>query len=773
MLIGLLLAIALPAHAEVTKVSQAWFMALRQLQSAPESAVGSEAQVALPHRWSAQRGAPLPAGRYRLSFEARPRGEMLALRFEFASERALLVLNGALLADIGAGRPAQHVYRAMPLLVPVPPELVVAGRNELEVRVAHGPSTRAMLSAMEVGTLRELEARHVQWRRWLVDIPQNANLLAMALAALLVLVWLQRRQEVALGLFGALYLAGSWRNYGYYAEVIVPAAPWDGIQYVTVIWTATLSMLFAAHYTAERGKPVPWPRLRQALVRIALVLTVAAALAVVVEPRWLAPMRRLTYPLLPLLNLFTAVLFIAHAVRCRGWPESLMAATYTMLVISGVHDVLMALGVFAGLGVFSLPYTMPVLMAVFSIVMLNRVLHAMHVAEDLTLTLERRVADRTRDLAAANEAKGRFIAAASHDLRQPLHAIALMVGLLRERIRYPEVKALVDKVQAAVDGMSGLLTGLLDISRLDGGQVRPKVEEVALQPLLAAVVASELPQAQTAGLRLRLVPTKAVARTDRTLLDSMLRNLVGNAIRYTPSGSVLVGVRRRGGMAWVQVIDTGVGIPEAEQPQVFDEFYRGSAVQRTAGRGSGFGLGLSIVQRSARLLGHPLTLDSVPGRGTRVQLGLPLSPTAARSARHDPGAAALSGAQRQRLEGAFVALLEDDPTAREALASLLNRWGCHVVQAGSLDGLLAALPEHLRPPDLLLCDFRLGHGPDGLQSIARLRAAGAGPNCPALLLTAETTADVLDAARRAGVQVLNKPATPAQLAAALVAQLPS
>lgn len=759
-----------PATDAVVTVSVARFQPLAALDQAPAAVGGPSAEVSLPHRWDGRGPSRLPAALYQLQFEAEPGAEMLALRFEMASERAELRLNGVLLHEAGSARRAQHVYRAMPMLVAVPPDLVRAGLNTLELRVEHGQSTRAMLSAMEFGPLDRVTERHQQWRRWLVEIPQNANLLAMSLAALLILVWLRRRQEHALGYFGVLYLTGSWRNYGYYSDVIFPAAAWDGIQFVTVIWNGTLALLFAAHYVAPARDAVPWRRTRTVVVAWAGVLSVLAVLAVALDPGpGLSWLRKLAYPWLLPLNLFTAWVFIAHAARSRRWPEGLMAATYGVLVASGLHDNLMVFGVIDGLRVFSLPYAMPVLMAVFSVVMLNRVLEAMRVAEDLTQALEQRVADRTRDLAAANEAKSRFLAAASHDLRQPLNAIALLVGLLRERIRYPEVRALVDKAQATVEGMSGLLRGLLDLSRLEGDQVRLRVEPVALQPLLAGILATDLPQAQARGLVLRVARSRAVVLSDRTLLESLLRNLVANAIRYTPRGRVLVGVRHRGGRAWLQVIDTGVGIPEHERERVFEEFFRGRAAE---GGETGFGLGLSIVQRSARLLGHPLDLQSTPGQGTCVQIGLPLAP------REDWGIAdatavpVVDGRHRARIAGCFVALIEDQATERDAVASLLRQWGCHVVQGANLEELATALQQHLRQPDLLLSDYRLGQGANGLDALAALRDLIERPEAPALLLTAETTESVLAHARRCGVPVLHKPISPARLCEAMARQLP-
>jgi signal transduction histidine kinase/CheY-like chemotaxis protein len=467
------------------------------------------------------------------------------------------------------------------------------------------------------------------------------------------------------------------------------------------------------------------------------------------------------------INVCIVWLLAQHASRRRELVDALMALTYAVLALSVLLDSLLLFGLWRSIGFYTLPYTMPVLMAVFSLVLLGRVLQAMRDSEELTQTLERRVSERTLALQAAHDAKARFLTAASHDLRQPLHAIALLVGLLRERIRYPEVRNLVDRVQSGVDDLATLLGGLLDLSRLEGGQLQPRFEPVPLQPLLQSLAETAAPLAQARGLELRVARSRAVVRTDRVLLDSMLRNLVSNAIRYTPAGVVLVGVRRRpGAIAQMQVIDTGVGIAESDRQRVFDEFYRGrSAAQIDAG----FGLGLSIVRRAADLLGHKVGLWSSPGTGTRISLDLPVVPfiSPVEDGPAETTSADVSPIDRRTLAGTFVAVLEDDVAVRDALSALLRQWDCHVVVADSVTGLLGALKLHLRAPDLLLSDFRLGGGDDGLNAVAQLRARLGQPGSPALLLTADTSVDLLQRAGALGIPVSHKPILPAQLAASM------
>ena len=249
--------------------------------------------------------------------------------------------------------------------------------------------------------------------------------------------------------------------------------------------------------------------------------------------------------------------------------------------------------------------------------------------------LETRVAERTRQLAAANallharrdeaeqasQAKTRFLASASHDLRQPLHTISLLVGVLRRQAVTPEVGQLVNHIQASVAAMEALFVGLLDISKLDAGMARPVLGDHDLAELLRRVAASHGPEAARKGLRLSVVPTRCAVHTDAVLLERVLGNLVSNAIRYTRNGKVLVGCRRRPGGIELQVWDTGIGIAPAQLAHVFDEFYQIDNPERD--RGKGLGLGLAIVKRTLELLGHRYALRSAPGRGTCFSILLP------------------------------------------------------------------------------------------------------------------------------------------------------
>jgi signal transduction histidine kinase/CheY-like chemotaxis protein len=686
---------------------------------------------------------------------------MQALRFTHVSARVVMHLNGGLLYERGAALADAHAIRTLPLLVDVPPALLVPGRNLLELRVQHGQWQRAGLAGVSFGDRGLLAQAHQRYLLWQVDAPQIVNLLAMAVSTVLLLIWWLRRSEVALGLFGALFLITSFRNYGYFAELLIPAALADWMQFGGVLCGSLLLLPFLWRHGGW-----PQPRLERALLWTGAVLLLLGAGLMAVYPAGMFGLRLMVYPGTLALSVLACGVACRAAWRSRRGADLWIAVGLALIVVGSVHDFALLAGQLGMEAAYWTPYLTPVLLGVFSLQMVGRMLGAMDTAEQLSQALEQRVAQRTRELAAANDARNRFIAVASHDLRQPLNAVGLLVGTLRERIRFPEVRTLVDKIQASVDGMAALLQSLLDLSRLDVGGAAPRLDDVPLAGLLGALRAELEPLAQQRGLRLRFAPTRVVVRTDRALLAGMLRNLVGNAIRYTPQGAVLVGVRRRGASAWLQVIDTGLGIDPAEQALVFDEFYRGNAAGATQVPGAG--LGLAIVRRSADALGHALVLRSAPGRGTLMAIELPLA--AAGEAWPGAGAAPGADADSRRLVGNFVVVVEDDVLARDALGLLLRQWGCHVLAAPSAAQALAELQGHLRSPDLLLCDFHLGPGPDGLQAIDALRRA-VGETVPALLMTAELPAAQRAAMGRQDVPMLAKPVTPTALLRALVACL--
>ena len=394
--------------------------------------------------------------------------------------------------------------------------------------------------------------------------------------------------------------------------------------------------------------------------------------------------------------------------------------------------------------------------------------------------LETRVAERTQELAGANamlhakhkeaeqasQAKTRFLASASHDLRQPLHTISLLVGVLSRQPVAPEVGQLVAHIQVSVSSMEALFGSLLDISRLDAGMSRPVLGDHALAALLHRVAANHEPEAARKQLRLAVMPPRCAVRTDAALLERVLNNLVSNAIRYTVRGKVLVGCRRRPGGVELQVWDTGIGIAPAQLPHVFEEFFQIDNPERD--RGKGLGLGLAIVKRTLDLLGHPHTLRSAPGRGTCFSILLPAAEAlpVVSMAPAQPEALA-SG---RRIAGAFIAVIDDEADTLRAMQALCRSWGAHVLTAASARQCLGLLKEHLRHPDLILCDYRLRQGHDGLAAVRRIRAR-IGQAVPAIIITGDIGAAELRRVADANLPLLHKPVSADRLLAAIEAAL--
>jgi PAS domain S-box-containing protein len=368
---------------------------------------------------------------------------------------------------------------------------------------------------------------------------------------------------------------------------------------------------------------------------------------------------------------------------------------------------------------------------------------------ELTLaneTLELRVAERTRELAQAtseaqraNEAKSHFLAAVSHDLMQPLHAAQLFAHALAERgYDAPSARHLNDSLSAT----EGLLAGLLDIARLEGGRLHPQPRDFPLAEVLEPLVAEFRALARDRGVRLSVVDSRAWVCSDPLLLRRVLQNFLSNALRYSERGRVLLGVRRQGAGLRLEVWDTGPGIAEEERSVIFEEFRRGS----TAG-GQGLGLGLSIAQRVAALLDHPIGLRSWPGEGSVFHVDVPR----ATSAYH---ASAPSTADVYPLPPGRALILDNEPAALAALGALLGSWGWEVHAAAHAAHALNA-PWR---PDLCVLDYHLDRGQTGLDVLVELRREH--PGVQAVMLTADRDGELRQRLMEAGVVVLYKPLKP-------------
>jgi len=383
--------------------------------------------------------------------------------------------------------------------------------------------------------------------------------------------------------------------------------------------------------------------------------------------------------------------------------------------------------------------------------------------------LEQRVADRTAELthvnqelaraqAAAEEAnlgKTRFLAAAGHDILQPLNAARLYSTALSEKLGRSETSEFARNIDSSLEAVEAILGMVLDISRLDTGALKPEVSVFRLDKLLTQIATDFTPLARKKALKLRVVPSSIVVKTDRNMLRRLIQNLVSNSIKYSRSGGMLLGVRRRGAFVELQVLDTGIGIPQHKLKLVFREFTRLDEGMREA---EGLGLGLSIVDRIARLLAFPLSVRSVQGKGTTFTLRIPVSnepvPVAETRSRRGP-------ARALELTGLDVLCIDNDADILSGMETLLSGWGCNVTTLRNGAALRAFCANRSTAPDVIVADYHLIHE-NGIDMIGYTREHFK-TEIPAILLTADRSKEVRQRAEEENITLLNKPLRPAAL----------
>ncbi len=381
--------------------------------------------------------------------------------------------------------------------------------------------------------------------------------------------------------------------------------------------------------------------------------------------------------------------------------------------------------------------------------------------EELVAELRRQNAIAEQARIAAEEAsrsKSRFFAAANHDLRQPLHSLGLFATALRNGSEGRAGIKLVDQILQCTDSLERLFDNLLDISRLDAGQVAVKLHIVPLNDVLTRLRSMFTIPAQEKNLKLRLRPSALHVHTDSTLLFRVLSNLVSNALRYTQSGGIVVGCRRRGDKVLIEVWDTGIGIPAEHQERIFEEFYQLNNPERDRTRG--LGLGLATVRRIAQLLDHPVQVQSRVGRGSRFSIEVPI----ADPARVPTASATVEHKIPNLLRGKFIVVIDDEASVRLGMQSLLESWGCSCLTASNAEEALAGMSGRI--PDFIIADLRLRGENTGIEAIKALRAE-LGNGVPAVLVSGDTATDQLRKVSAAGLTLMHKPLKAVRLRAML------
>ncbi len=362
---------------------------------------------------------------------------------------------------------------------------------------------------------------------------------------------------------------------------------------------------------------------------------------------------------------------------------------------------------------------------------------------------------------AANRAKSQFLAAASHDLRQPLHALSLFSATLMLRAADATTSEIAGHINKALASLATLVDSLLDVSKLDAGAVRPELQRVSVKALIERIEADYRPVAREKGLTFRIAPAEAQIETDPVLLERLLRNLIDNAFKYTAAGSVSLDAELDEGTVCISVRDTGPGIPESERERIFEEFYQIGNPERD--RAKGLGLGLAIVRRLALLLGLEVQLESQPGHGSCFAVTLPRingngGAQLLRRLPPEDEASALSGVK--------VLVLDDEPSVRVGTRALLESWGCRVAACSGLVEAQQLLDTYAPEVDVIVADFRLAQNENGIDTVHRLRARLG--SVPAMIVSGDTAPERLRAAQASGLPFLHKPVSAEELKQALL-----
>ena len=370
------------------------------------------------------------------------------------------------------------------------------------------------------------------------------------------------------------------------------------------------------------------------------------------------------------------------------------------------------------------------------------------------------LAEQKTEAEQANLAKSRFLAAASHDLRQPLHAQGLFVGELQARIHNEENKRILTNLKDSMEAMHELFNSLLDISRLDASVVEPKQENFSINVLLRELHLDFSPLANEKGLVFRITHSRAVVNSDPALLKRIIRNMVSNAIRYTHQGKVLVGCRRHADQLRIQIWDTGIGIHKADQQSIFEEFHQLHHSERD--RRTGLGLGLAIANRLATLMRHPIEVRSQVGKGSMFSVAVPFVGTVT----NDVSPPSLIVNRDGDLSGHIILVIDDEPVILRGMKGLLEQWGCQVLAAESVAQAVAYVQAPMPCLAAIIADYRLRNHETGVEAIACIRAL-LKKEVPGFLITGDTAPERLQEAYASGYQILHKPVPPARLRALL------
>jgi signal transduction histidine kinase len=590
--------------------------------------------------------------------------------------------------------------------------------------------------------------------------PGAISIATFTVGVFIFVLWLRRR-DTGYALFAIAVMLWSLHTLVSLApDPLLPEPHW------TVLWTSVY-LLFVALLClfCIRFAGVRWPGYERMVVAYACatvpVLYIAALFGVLYA---VAGWARLGGIIVVIAALWAVA---RYAIRRWNLESALLLVAGAISAIFATHDWLSARNPIALWPVWLVPYAALAFLTLFGYLLTDRFVRALNESERLNVDLERRVEEKSAALSAqlqvtqaakdaaetANRAKSSFLASASHDLRQPMHALGMFSQALAEHAHDADARILVQRITTSVSALEALFSALLDVSKLDAGIVTAQPRDFAIRPLLDRLMHDCMPEVLERGLKLGIVCADVTLRSDPVLLERILRNLIANAVRYTKQGGVVIGCRRRGNAYALEVWDSGAGIPAGQLERIFEEFYQVDNPSRDRSRG--LVLGLAIVRRLGELLGHPVDVSSRPGRGSVFRVLVPAGNRAGVAIPLDIDRPA------NLLAGARILIVDDEADVRDGTARLLTQWGCVATAVANVDSARRAYANR-DAPDVMIIDFRLGDGTDGLEAIAALRLAF-GRAVATVLVSGESASDQLARIQASGVLLMHKPVPPARL----------
>ncbi|WP_374317028.1 ATP-binding protein [Aquabacterium sp.] len=697
---ALLLMLAAPLWAQSTQT-------IREVQVAPGLCrEGQAAQsVQLPDDWALHGMSTPGVACYRAQvILKRTPDEPLGLRIDRLPGNHRVVVNGMTVQTHDMQGDAITSMASLPHLIEIPAEILRGGDNEVWIDVRMNPFQKVGISPLVIGPLDQVRPAFLEWQTLTVDLPRILNLSVAGMAIFILLAWRARPGDKVFVYFGCLMLVMCVRNAFYFLDTVAwPHSLVTWMLFATHALATYFLTAFGLTYANASVRRLIWP------VRLLGIGVPILGLALLDTPHFQV-LTTVAYPVMLICSCLVVLKVVEAALQRHLLEAIAMTAGPIAAAISVGHDYLFMTPMLDVTAQGWTPYCTPLLFSGYALTLMRKFIATMSLAERMNAHLEERVVERTRALESANQAKTRFLAAASHDLRQPTAAIGLLVSLLRKQEAPAEVHRIAGMLHEAVASMESLLVGLLDISRLDAGSVQANLQPVYLHDVFQAVRVHEQSAADAKGLSLRFRLPRfdgddLMVHTDPILIHGIIRNLVANAIRYTERGGVLVAVRRcRKQRVRIEVWDTGIGIAPDQLDRIFDEFYQvGNAARE---RNKGIGLGLAIVRRTADVLGEQIRVRSKPGKGSCFSIELPVH-------RIKPTRSQAPASVLRPMEGRSVWLVEDDVMLRNALDAMLQSWGAHTRVWPDGEALLDDLPKLLSPnqpeqhPDILVTDFRL------------------------------------------------------------------